>query len=273
MDLLSRRDVLQLGVLGACGLSLPALLQARAATAASPRGPVPRLPGRARACIILFQQGGPSHHDTFDMKPEAPVEIRGEFKPIASSVPGYPVCEHLPLIARQAHRFIVVRSVHHDDPQHNNAGYATLTGTKPALLPNTVEALAGPRPDNHPPFGAVLTRLRPSPAPWVSLPYPCVNGIPYPGQTAGFLGARCEPLWLRPDPKGKDFAFRELEVSDCSTQRIRDRERLLHKMDRAIALSSAADLTTCQTRALDLITSPATRLARWSTSDASSLPR
>jgi len=96
----------------------------------------------------------------------------------------------------------------------------------------------------------------------VSLPYPCVNGIPYPGQTAGFLGARYEPLWLRPDPKAKDFAFRELEVSaDSSTQRIREREHLLHKVDREIATSSAADLTTFQTRALDLITSPATRRA------------
>src|SRR5262245_15020349 len=262
MDLLSRRDVLQLGALGACGLSLPTLLQARAATTATSSNPASRRPGRARSCIILFQQGGPSHHDTFDMKPEAPAEIRGEFQPIATSVPGYRVCEHLPLTARQAHRLAVVRSVHHDDPQHNNAGYATLTGTKPALLPNTVEALAGPRPDHHPPFGAVLSRLRQSPAPWVSLPYPCVNGIHYPGQTAGFLGARYESLWLRPDPKAREFAFRELEVSaDSSTQRIREREHLLHKVDRAMGTSSAADLTTFQTRALDLITSPATRRA------------
>ena len=266
MDLLSRRDVLQLGALSACGLSLPAFLQARAATGASLSGPAPRHPGRARACIILFQQGGPSHHDTFDMKPEAPVEIRGEFKPIATSVPGYQVCEHMPLIARQAHRFTVVRSVHHDDPQHNNAGYATLTGTKPALLPNTAEALAGPRPDNHPPFGAVLARLRQSPAPWVSLPYPCVNGIHYPGQTAGFLGARYEPLWLRPDPKARDFVFPELELPlGSSPSRVHRRERLLHDLDRALSRATpagvVADLMAFQTRALDLVTSPATRRA------------
>jgi hypothetical protein len=258
MGLLSRRDVLQLGALGACGLSLPGFLQARVANGT--------IPARAKACIILFQQGGPSHHDTFDMKPDAPVEIRGEFKPIASSVPGYRVCEHLPLLARQAHRFTVVRSVHHDDPQHNNAGYATLTGTKPALLPNTVEALAGPRPDNHPPFGAVLTRLRQSPAPWVSLPYPCINGIHYPGQTAGFLGARCEPLWLRPDPKAREFVFPELELPPGSTTaRVRRREGLLHNLDgalnRATHAGAVADLTAFQTRALDLVTSPATRRA------------
>src|SRR5262249_31991372 len=196
----SRRDVLQLGALGSCGLSLTGLLEGRTAQA-SPHGGTPRRrQGKARSCILIFHQGGPAHHATFDMKPAAPAEIRGEFKPISTTVPGYRVCEHLPRTARQAHRFTVIRSVHHDDHQHNNAGYATLTGTKPALLPNTVEALASPKPDNHPPFGAVLSRLCPGPHPWVSLPYPVVNGVPYPGQTAGFLGARYEPLWLRPDP-------------------------------------------------------------------------
>ena len=151
------------------------------------------------------------------------------------SVPDYRVCEHMPLTARQAHRFAVVRSVHHDDPQHNNAGYATLTGTRPALLPNTVEALASPRPDDHPAFGAVLSRLRPSPAPWVALPYPVVNGVHYPGQTAGFLGARDEPLWLRPDPKASEFAFPELELPPgSSAARVRGREQLLEAVDRAV---------------------------------------
>src|SRR5262245_55839925 len=113
---------------------------------------------------------------------EAPPEIRGEVRPIATSVPDCRICEHMPLVARQAHHLTVLRAVHHDDTQHNNAGYAALTGTHPPLLPNTVEALAGPRPDNHPPFGAVLARLRSSPVPWIALPYPCINGIPYPGQ-------------------------------------------------------------------------------------------
>jgi hypothetical protein len=198
----------------------------------------------------------------YDMKPDAPVEIRGEFRPVATSLPGYRVCEHMPLTARQAHRFTVVRSVHHKDPQHNNAGYAALTGTRPALLPNTVEDLARPRPDDHPPMGAVLTRLRPGPAPWVSLPYPAVNGVLYPGQGAGFLGARCEPLWLRPDPKASEFVFRDLELPDgVSTARVSGRENLLRDMGRAARPSAQADMSTYQTRALDLLTSPATRRA------------
>jgi hypothetical protein len=258
----SRRDVLQLGALGVCGLSLAGLLEERSAPAATVKASTSHRHARAKSCIIIFQQGGPSHHDTFDMKPGAPAEIRGEFRPIATRLPGYRICEHLPLTARQTHRFAVVRSVHHNDPQHNNAGYATLTGTKPVLLPNTVEALARPRPDDHPPFGAVLGRLRPGPAPWVALPYPVVNGVHYPGQTAGFLGARCEPLWLRPDPKAGEFVFRDLELPEgFSPGRVRERARLLHGINRTPRSGAVADMTTFQVRALDLLTSASTRRA------------
>src|SRR5205823_10543486 len=98
------------------------------------------------------------------------------------------------------------------------------------------------------------------------LPYPCLNGIPYPGQTGGFLGARYEPLWLRPDPKARDFVFPELELpSGSSPSRVRRRERLLHDLDgalnRATHSGAVADLTAFQTRALDLVTSPAPRRA------------
>lgn len=261
--MLNRRDLLQLGALGMCGLSMPALLEGRARAAQLPSG---RREGKAKACIVLFHFGGPSHHDTFDMKPLAPAGIRGEFNPIPTTVPGYQVCEHLPLVARQAHRFAVVRSVHHTDPQHNNAGYRMLTGANPPLLENTVAALARPKPDDHPPFGAVLTHLRQSPAPWVSLPHEMVNGVPYPGQTAGLLGARHEPLWLKTDPsRGHDFSFRDLELpADVSLSRVRQREVLLRSLDQGGGLaahSAATNMTTFQARAADLLTSDATRRA------------
>jgi hypothetical protein len=156
----------------------------------------------------------------------------------------------------------VVRTVQHDDTQHNNAGYQSLTGTKPPLLPNTVEALAGPRQDNHPPFGAVLGRLRQAATPWVALPYPCVNGIWYPGQTAGFLGARYEPLWLRPDPRQNDFVFHELRLPEgVSTSRLRHRERLLHDIDRGANPGASVDMTAFQARAVDLVASEDTQRA------------
>lgn len=247
-----------------CGLSVPALLESRALAAREPGG---RPLGTAKACIVLFHFGGPSHHDTFDLKPQAPAEVRGEFKPISTSVPGNQVCEHLPMAARQAHRFAVVRSVHHNDPQHNNAGYRMLTGAKPPLLANTAEALVGPQPNDHPPFGAVLTRLRQSSAPWVSLPYEMLNGPPYPGQKAGFLGDRYEPLWLKTDPKrGHDFLFRDLELpADLPLARVQERTALLSNLGKSngAKVDSAGSETRSifQARAVDLLTSDATHRA------------
>src|SRR5436305_6066016 len=105
-DGITRRDFLHAGALGAAGLSLPGLLQARAAS--KPRA------GKAKSCILLFMDGGPPQMDTFDLKPEAPPEVRGEFKPIATSVPGIQVCDQLPLVAKHADKLAVVRSVSFD---------------------------------------------------------------------------------------------------------------------------------------------------------------
>src|SRR5437773_1349677 len=104
---LTRRELLRAGGLGLVGLSLPGLLQGRAlaAAAATPRASTF---GKAKSCLIIFLSGGASHHDTFDMKPDAPEEIRGEFQSIATSVPGIRVCEHLPRLARYAHKYTVV---------------------------------------------------------------------------------------------------------------------------------------------------------------------
>src|SRR5205807_2293518 len=119
LPLLDRRTLLRFGTVQLGALWLPWLLAARPAAAARPR---------AKACILLFMDGGPSHLDTWDMKPDAPAEVRGPFRPIASSVPGLAVCEHLPRMARQLHRVAQVRSVGHEDTVHDPAVYQTLTG-------------------------------------------------------------------------------------------------------------------------------------------------
>src|SRR5690349_16217949 len=112
--LLNRRQVLRAGSLGLCGLNLAALLEAEQARAA-PAG------AAVRSCILLFYYGGPSHLDTWDMKPHAPREVRGEFRPIATRVPGVHICEHLPRCARVMDRLAVLRGMHHPMRNHNSA--------------------------------------------------------------------------------------------------------------------------------------------------------
>src|SRR5262245_39909435 len=113
---MGRREFLRAGSLGLFGLGLPHLLAGRASGDAA--GPAR---GRARACIVLFMWGGPAQQDTWDMKPDAPAEFRGEFRPIRTSVPGVQICEHLPRLARLTDRLAIVRSLTHTDVDHTAA--------------------------------------------------------------------------------------------------------------------------------------------------------
>ena len=156
---LTRRQWLCVGGLGAAGLLLPDLLRGRAAARA--HGPAAKGSfGRARSCIVCFLFGAPAHQDIWDLKPDAPADVRGEFRPIASSVPGVRLGEHVPHIARSAGRFALVRSVHHPDNTHTVAMHHMLTGRRHAQ-PNT-----NPRnqPTDFPCFGAVVQYLRSSKA-------------------------------------------------------------------------------------------------------------
>src|SRR5215470_16225169 len=112
-DGISRRDFLRVGGLGTAGLAMPELFQSRAAAATASR-PVAGKSGKAKSCILLFMGGGPSQLATFDLKPEAPAEIRGDFKPIATDVPGTQICDHFPLLSRLASKYAIVRSVNND---------------------------------------------------------------------------------------------------------------------------------------------------------------
>jgi len=126
---LDRRRLLQTAGLGCFGLSLARLMQPRIATAAEPS--VPRSGGTIQSCILIYYYGGPSQLDTWDMKPAAPAEIRGEFRPIATRVPGIFIGEHLPLSARIMDRIAIVRSMHHPMRNHNSAAVESLCGRTP----------------------------------------------------------------------------------------------------------------------------------------------
>src|SRR6476469_1950791 len=141
----TRRDFLRIGSAGA--LALPHLLAARAA-ATKKTHEVGF--GRAKRCVLLFLTGGPPQHDTFDLKPDAPAEIRGELKPIATSVGGLRFSELCPRLAKQAHRVCVVRSVSHADTTHTSAGYTMLTGVKHGLANTNNIKLVRPSINDHP---------------------------------------------------------------------------------------------------------------------------
>lgn len=189
--ILSRRSWLRSS---ACSLLSFSLGSAGRASARSTAGSG----GKAKACIMLFLTGGAAQHDTFDPKPAAPVEIRGDFRPIATSVPGVYIGEHLPLLARSAHRFAIIRSVWHNTTLHAAGAHYNLTGLAPA--PGRVgEPLADRR--DPPCIGSVIRQVRGDrrglPAA-VQLPRPIGdnNNHMWAGQHAGFLGARYDPLFL-----------------------------------------------------------------------------
>src|SRR5438874_2686888 len=181
-DGLTRREFLRVGGLGLAGLSLPALLDSRGHAAS---------PARAKSCIQLFMWGGPSQHETFDLKPQAPSGIRGEFKPSATNVAGIHICEHLPLLAQMADRYAVLRSVTHTGVNHGTSAYHMLTGH----LHFTPGTLRHPTPNDHPSVGCAAARFgrRPADMPaHVSLPSVLLDGDggEVPGQGPGFLGQR-----------------------------------------------------------------------------------
>ncbi len=192
----SRRDVLRAGASGALGLSLGNLIANRAARAAGSASPP------ARAVIVLWLWGGPSHLDTFDMKPEAPVEYRGPFEAIATSVPGLHVCELLPGLARRADRFAVLRALHHESNDHGVAGTIALTGSIAGAvgLGGAINTQA-----QRPSTGAIVGRLRPREPgalpPYVILGSPLHQGLKRAvGEGGGSLGSTFDPFRVDYEP-------------------------------------------------------------------------
>src|SRR3954468_17239457 len=185
---LTRRRWLRIGGLAALGLDLARPLRADAGEAAR------RSPAPVRSCILIFYYGGPSHLDTWDPKPKAPREVRGEFRPIATSVPGIQVSEHLPHSACVFDRLVIVRSLHHPMTNHNAAAFATLSGRSPAR--GDLELL-NDNANDPPCLGSLLSPQLPGrrdlPT-FVALPHVMYNVVRLPGQIAGFLGSAHNPF-------------------------------------------------------------------------------
>jgi hypothetical protein len=258
----SRREFLRVGGLAVGGLSLPQLLASEGTGGLRP----PLRKARAKSCLLIFMDGGPSHLEMWDLKPDAPVEVRGEFKPIKSSVPGITVGELLPQTSQVMHHFAQVRSVHHDVNDHNAGSFYMLTGKHPA---NGSKPIQTDSIHTFPPFGAVVAKLRPAeraiPS-YVLLPeYQWNNGVDIGGQKGGFLGAKCDPF-VPGDPSLPDFAVPGLELlPDVPMDRLVKRDNLRQALDAAIAkrseLSGSDRLNNFQRKAVEVVTSPDTRHA------------
>jgi hypothetical protein len=249
----SRRHLLHLAGSGCLGLNLAGLLRAPAAPTipkpvTSPAAPI-------KACIFLFYYGGPSHLDTFDPKPDAPAEVRGEYRTIATAVPGVRVCEHLPRTARLMNRLALVRALHHPMRNHNSAAAETLTGRTPA---GGDQELLTDDPRGLPTLGSAVSYAlgpRAGVLPYVALPYTLYNVVQLPGQTPGLLGGAYDRFQVDSDPSAARFRIAALDgAGDMG-----DRAALLRRLDCAKLPGPAARAGAYQDRALRLLASPEVR--------------
>jgi uncharacterized protein (DUF1501 family) len=265
-DGITRRDFVRVGALGTMGLALPDLLaaEAQAAELAKAAG---RSSGRQKNVILFFLMGGQSQLDVWDMKPNAPEMIRGEFKPINTNVDGIQITEHLPMLARRADKFAIIRSMTHYVKNHAPASYYALSGSPPK---RDIVAF-GLSFDDYPAPGSVVSLLKPSTRPvpsYVQLSPSLVGdgGIQMPGLHAGLLGARYDPLKVTNDPNEAGFKVEELSLPEgINDQRFSARRSLLEIVESEFPLltesASVGRMDSFYQRALNLVTSPEARKA------------
>jgi hypothetical protein len=243
--------------MGLLGLTLPELLRAEQSGA----GPKPR----AKSVIFLFQWGGPSHVDMFDMKPQAPEEIRGPLKPIASRVPGIQVCEQLPELAKRMDKVTIIRSLTHTMKNHNSAGYYALSGHAP---PSDDQRLRDSL-ELFPAYGSVVDHLAPNTngmPTCVAYPHVIRDGSITPGQHASFLGKAHDPLLFKEDPNSSSFRLPELSLpASLSLDRLSRRREMQKLIDRQAGLlefsEEARGFDAYYDRAISMLTTDRVRKA------------
>ena len=268
-DRVDRRELMRLGALSLFpSVTLPRLLEAG-------QGPGRKLPQRAKSVVLLNLFGGPSHIDMFDLKPDAPSEVRGEFNPIDTSLAGLQICEHLPKIAGWMDRASLIRTITHNYNSHHP--YTLLTGYSKATNVNP----ARPHRTNHPSMGSLCSYLgvgQPDVVPYVFMPaYPGYTQNPRPGGYAGYLGGRYDPLFTECEPKfDREGSFYDpvmpvgaplppamQPLPQVTLGRLNSRESLRNQVQRRfnqLASSSAVEtMSGFQRQAYTLLTSGKTR--------------
>lgn len=207
---IGRRDFVRVGALSTFGVTMADLLRARAHAS-------PKVETKAKACIVLWMSGGPSHMDTFDLKPDAPSTHRGTFNPIDTNVSGMRICEHLPKLAQQADKYSILNTITHPSPSHDIASHIMLTGNVPA------------RGTVSPSYGSVVFRewgYQGSLPPYVAVP----NGHRY--AQAGFMGGTYKPFAIGSDPNANGFQVRSLRLpAGVTVDRLNNRRKWLEGLD------------------------------------------
>jgi uncharacterized protein (DUF1501 family) len=232
---LTRRGMLVTAAM--TGLSLSAVTQSRSLFAGQELPPTQAR--KAKACILLYCWGGMSHLETWDPKPEAPADIRGEFSTISTASPGIRIGEHLPLLAQHTEKLAIIRSIHHDDSAHGRGMYWNITGHKPPRAGNIA-----PERNDWPSFAAMVSKFRNAPRGVpnaVRLPYPMVdNNTLQAGEYGGWLGVRYDPIVLR-TPTGEAYGgvsrslgSEVLQLRDVNSERDTARNVLLSQLEHPV---------------------------------------
>lgn len=254
-----RRELLQIGFSGYLGLGLTQLLQSAAfakssspTTSASPRG-------RAKSVIFVFQTGAPAHQDIWDLKPEAPAEVRGDYLPVDTNVPGIQVGPHIPRLAKIADKLAIIRSMSHSLPSHEHGTHWMLTG----INDNPIGATHMASRNDWPCYASGVQFLQPRtdglPA-GVMLPTYLHNGYGFCGQNGGFLGGDFDPWHVTKDPNAADFKIDELNLfPGLTVNRFQGREALLNSIDAQRRdldnATSVRDMSTRMQQATSILTS------------------
>jgi uncharacterized protein (DUF1501 family) len=257
-DGVSRRSFLQLGVAGMAAVGLDGVLRARADSAARSEGST-----KDTAVILIWLDGGPSHMDLYDLKPAAPAEYRGLWKPIRTAVPGLEISELFPKQARVADKFSVVRSLHHGTGDHYTGAHHMLTGR--------AGRVSGARTEGeYPSVGSIVARLRgpnrPGVPAYVAAPTAASIGLTPGYFGANYLGTSYNPFELRADPNAPAFQVPNLRLAGgLTTDSLDDRRQLVHYFDDVRRTADTAgtheSMDRFQREAFDMVTGAAARRA------------